>query len=141
MTTVAFRDGVVAYDSRITAEGLIRDDAAEKCTLRNGVRFFFLGATADNERFMALYFGGSDDFKDIGCSAVVVDGEKLLLVAVAHETGMWRQPQRKDRYFSEGSGSDHAITAMDMGATAKEAVKWASKRDSCTGGRIRTFKL
>jgi hypothetical protein len=40
-----------------------------------------------------------------------------------------------------GTGTDHAITAMDCGLSAREAVKMAMKRDTGTGGRIRTYKV
>lgn len=43
-----------------------------------------------------------------------------------------------ERPFAIGSGRDFALAAMDMGATAKEAVEMAAKRDVYTGGTIRT---
>jgi len=46
----------------------------------------------------------------------------------------------KDKVYSIGSGSDHALTAMDMGATAEKAVEMAMQRDICTGGRIRLYR-
>ena len=42
--------------------------------------------------------------------------------------------------YAIGSGASYALGAMDAGATAKEAVKIAS-RDVYTGGIIRTHKL
>ncbi len=42
---------------------------------------------------------------------------------------------------SAGSGGDYAITAMDLGLSAKDAVKMAIKRDVYSGGRVRVFKL
>jgi len=47
---------------------------------------------------------------------------------------------RADRH-AIGSGADVAIGAMLHGATAKQAVKSASKVDLNTGGRILTYKL
>lgn len=44
-----------------------------------------------------------------------------------------------DRPFAIGSGRDFALAAMDMGASAKEAVEAAAKRDVYTGGTIRTL--
>jgi hypothetical protein len=40
-----------------------------------------------------------------------------------------------------GSGSRFAFTAMDMGATAKQAIQMAMKRDTGTGGKIHVFKV
>lgn len=46
-----------------------------------------------------------------------------------------------DRYWSVGSGSIAALVAMDMGADAVRAIKIAAKRDDSTGGRISAVKL
>lgn len=35
----------------------------------------------------------------------------------------------------------HALTALDLGRTGKTAVEIACRRDSCSGGKIRTFNL
>ena len=40
--------------------------------------------------------------------------------------------------YAIGSCADHAIPPMDMGATAYQAVQMAAKRDTGTGGTIRT---
>lgn len=40
-----------------------------------------------------------------------------------------------------GSGWQHALTAMDMGATTEKAIEMAAKRDVNTGGRVETFSL
>ena len=38
-----------------------------------------------------------------------------------------------------GSGSHLAFGALDMGASAKEAVEMAIKRDSKSGGKVHVF--
>ncbi|GAI22667.1 unnamed protein product, partial [marine sediment metagenome] len=40
-----------------------------------------------------------------------------------------------------GSGSAYALAAMDMGASAEEAVRAAMKRDIYTGGKVRTMRI
>lgn len=40
-----------------------------------------------------------------------------------------------------GSGSAHAITAMDIGKTAIEAVEYAILRDSSTGGKVNHVRV
>ena len=37
MTTIAYKDGVIAYDSRVTRGDLITDDDCDKCIERDGV--------------------------------------------------------------------------------------------------------
>ena len=40
-----------------------------------------------------------------------------------------------------GTGQDHALTAMDCGLSAKEAVKMAAKRDTGTNSRVSTYTI
>jgi 20S proteasome alpha/beta subunit len=44
-------------------------------------------------------------------------------------------------YYATGSGSPYAFAAMDAGASAKEAVRIAIKRDANSGGRVQSLKL
>ncbi len=141
MTTISYRDGVIAYDSRTTSGDLITNDNAVKMTVVEGVRFFWTGATADREKFLALYFGRSSEFKGVDASALIIDDGKLYLASVCKDDGFWKQPLPLDTHHASGSGQDFALTAMDMGATAKEAVQMAMLRDTKTGGRVRTFRI
>ena len=62
---------------------------------------------------------------------------------VGHDdkTGPWKTRLSLSNPDAIGSGSPFALTAMDMGASAEEAVTMAAKRDSCTGGKIRTLRI
>jgi ATP-dependent protease HslVU (ClpYQ) peptidase subunit len=142
MTTIAYKDKVIAYDSRRTAGDTITDDDADKKIEVEGVQFFLSGATSDIQRFIDLYFGRATDFKNCDCSAMVVVDGKLYLVGIDEESGgLWKEPKRLDIPHAIGSGKDHALTAMDMGASPVEAVQMAAERNCKTGGRIRTFSL
>ncbi|MOA55862.1 hypothetical protein D3C78_1797360 [compost metagenome] len=46
-----------------------------------------------------------------------------------------------DQPYAIGSGLAYALGAMDMGADAERAVQAAAKRDTATGGRIRTLRI
>jgi hypothetical protein len=69
----------------------------------------------------------------------VFDGEKPCHVAYSEKDGLCKAPIWLERPYVIGNGSDHAMTAMDMGATAVESVEMASMRDTSTGGVIRTL--
>ena len=141
MTTIAYKDGIIAYDSRATSDGMIISDEADKKTVKDGVVFFFTGATCDEEKFIRLYFGSDEQHKNVECSAIIVDKGKVNACSIDDESGMFNSPIDFIGGYAIGSGTPHAYTAMDMGATAVEAVKMAAKRDTCTGGRVRTFKV
>lgn len=57
------------------------------------------------------------------------------------EDGFWKSPIPPSATYAIGSGADHAITAMDMGANAFLAVQMAAKRDTGTGGTIRALVI
>jgi ATP-dependent protease HslVU (ClpYQ) peptidase subunit len=138
MTTIAYKDGVIAYDSRETLGSTIMDDDCEKCQTSGGVQFLCTGSTPDYPALIAGYFGevvtGS-----VEASGLAIDDGVLSLIGHDRKTGFWKDQLRLDNPFAIGSGSHFALTAMDMGATAAEAVEMAKKRDTSTGGLVRTL--
>ncbi|XAZ48334.1 proteasome subunit beta [Pseudomonas simiae] len=137
MTTIAYKDGLIAYDSQVTRGDIITDDAYEKCIEQKGVKFFCAGPVSDHQRLVDVYFGAKPE-GNIDASALVVDGESLMHVAVDDTTGLWKTPILQTRVYAIGSGSPFAFAAMDMGAGACKAIEMAAKRDTNTGGTIRT---
>ncbi|SFV12700.1 proteasome subunit beta [Pseudomonas sp. OV546] len=137
MTTIAYKDGVIAYDSQVTRGDIITDDAYEKCIEQKGVKFFCAGPVSDHQRLVDVYFGAKPE-GNIDASALVADGESLMHVAVDETTGLWKTPILHARIYAIGSGSPFAFAAMDMGASAYQAIEMAAKRDTNTGGTIRT---
>ena len=141
MTTITYKAGIIAYDSRmVDTNGTITDDDCDKCIIRDDVRYFYSGLVSQMEALICAYQKSESQEKSNG-TAIIVDNGELFVSGIHSEDGFWKQPLKKSNPRAIGSGSDHALTAMDMGATAKEAVKWAMKRDTGTGGRIRTYKL
>jgi len=144
MTTIAYKDGIIAYDSRIVQGITICDDDFEKCIFKDGFFFFLSGPTCDYEKFMNHFINNRDEsnLPVEGVGAFVYDKKLGALYQVQNsENSFWYVRMETAKICSIGSGSDHAITAMDMGASAEAAIKMAMKRDTCTGGRIRTFKI
>lgn len=140
MTTIAYKDGVIAYDSRQTRGDRIVSDDCSKCQIVDGVSFFLSGAVCDEKALIAAYFGTPSPVP-VECSGYVVDGGKLMLVGHDDKTGIWRQELDPANPDAIGSGHAYAIAAMDMGASAEDAVRAAMKRDIYTGGKVRNFKV
>lgn len=140
MTTIAYKDGVIAYDSQITRGDVITYDDYDKCIEQAGVKFFCCGAVPDYHRLVDVYFGAKPD-GNIDATAIVLDGESLMMVAVDDTTGLWKSPIKPDRPYAIGSGTPYAFTAMDMGASAEKAVEMAARRDTSTGGKVRTLRI
>lgn len=140
MTNIAYRDGVIAYDSRQTRSGTIVSDDAEKSELVNGVRFFLAGAVCDIPALIAAYFGTPSPVA-VECSGYALDAGKLVLIGHDDKTGIWKQDLDPSNPDAIGCGAAYALAAMDMGASAEDAVRAAMKRDIYTGGKVRTINI
>lgn len=139
MTTIAYKDGIIAYDSRVTSNGAIIYDDFEKRRERGGVSFFGTGATGDIDELVNIYSAGGV-VGECDATALIVQDGQLILIGCS-DNKIWKSPILSDRPYAIGSGVDHAYTAMDMGASAYQAVEMAAKRDTGTGGQIRTFTI
>ncbi|MBD1589772.1 proteasome subunit beta [Pseudomonas typographi] len=138
MTTIAYKDGVIAYDSRISDGSFIIHDDYDKRHEVKGVQFVLSGKVCDYPKLIDAWFGGPVTV-ELECAALAYDGESLWYVGASPQHGLCKTPIWAERPYVMGSGGDHAITAMDMGATAAEAVEMAKKRDTSTGGKVRTL--
>ena len=138
MTTIAYKGGVIAYDSRATRGELISCDDVEKMRVVDGAHFFISGYVCLEDDFISAWFGADIKNNDENVGAIAYDKDGVWLAGL-DESGLFKQKLNYDTAI--GSGTAYAITAMDMGASAKQAVKMAAKRDTNTGGKIRTFKM
>jgi len=145
MTTIAYKDGVIAWDSRVTANNLIVDDDYDKHIVIADTHFFVAGATEFSEDFCNAYAARSPTVKDMEVSAIVVEPSgKLFKTSVEERQGqfrIWKSPLRVEALSALGSGHDFALAFMDTGLTAEEAVHRVMKFDAATGGRVHTFKI
>ena len=149
MTTIAYKDGVIARDSRSTDPiGYIISDKEEKMVQRNGITFFCYGNATEIEMLLNAYFGEKADLDVpanietyvVDVSAFVIEEGKLYTVGMDHK-GVFKNKCMRDEIYAFGSGGDIAIGAMEMGASAAEAVEVSKRRDSKTGGEVKTFTL
>lgn len=139
MTTICYHheSKTIAVDSRITKGEVICSDKYNKIRERNGVVFVLAGSASDIDLVVETY-PNQLTFKPSLSGYLIEDGKCYYLVYT--EDG---QPSTLETIWNDsaGSGQDFAMAAMDFGATAKEAVKYAAKRDIYTGGSIKSFKI
>ena len=140
MTTIAYKDGVIAYDSRVTDGGYITDDNFNKRFDVDGVSFFLTGCITDYASLIDAYFGGKPR-RHIDCKAFVYDNGEVFECGVSGASGLWKYRMRLDNPAAIGSGAQFALAAMFLGEPASDAVALASKLDSATGGCIRIFSI
>lgn len=141
MTTIAYRDGVLAVDGRISGEHTLYSDKEKKLSrLKDGSLVAYAGTVADCQKF--LRWARKGDFakphpkgsyvcvwlRDEGLTEYTGnDGKHIVL--------------NKKQFHAWGSGHLSALGAMHHGATAVEAVKCAAKVDLRTGGKISSATL
>ena len=144
MTTIALDStGLVACDSRETAGQTIVDDNCAKHSVVNGVHFWIAGRSGDARLIVeAVTRGERGEYSDgVSVAALVHDSGIFYTAGISKDEGFYLQIERAGNPVAIGSGSHHALTAMDLGLSAKDAVKYAAKRDSQTGGKIRTWQF
>lgn len=141
MTTIAYRDGIVATDTLSVAGDMIVNHAYEKCIVKDGVMFFLTGSTSDHDKLVEEYL--SPTGRDIGdASAIVADNGKIFIVGREDgNKGIFKCPNKRENYIAIGSGERFAISAMDHGKSAEEAVEYAMKRDIYSGGQVKVYRV
>lgn len=141
MTTIAYKDGVVAYDSQASAGVTIVDDDVDKKWVRGESLFFMAGSPDEIAVFLDAFEDGEDTYPYIhDVNGILVEPDGLFSVG-SIEGKIWKQKWNGLKPYAIGCGGRFAWGAMDMGATAERAVKVACRRDIYSGGRVRTFKI
>jgi len=152
MTTIAYKNGVLAFDSRVTTGSALT------------------GATIKAKQFKNVMAAGCGDVQAVHAFLDWVEAgykqeekSKFAIDVLAAMEGMEFEGiliDRKTRklyffgnafypfeitapFYAIGSGSHFAMGAMAMGASAHKAVKVASTLDTATGGQVHmlAFKL
>lgn len=152
MTTIACKDGKMVGDGRMTLGGAtLISDSMVKVKNIHGILVGGAGSATSILAFfewfedrMVSEFARNDyptvdvripeDMVEEDFTAIVyspIDG-----IFTYYGTKSVMQMPNDVTYYAIGSGMDHALSAMDVGATAEEAVIAATKRDVCSGGLI-----
>ena len=139
MTTLVYRDGILAADSRGTVNGYITPALDQKVFKLGDGRL--LGFTGEANSFCPFKQWVEDG--EMAPAPEMIESRAVVIA----KTGPRRIFEGKGWYeergpFSAwGSGMAAALAALYMGATAVEAVRIAIKVDSNSGGRVRWFSV
>lgn len=138
MTTIAYKDGVIAHDGQVTAGHIIMCSNAIKSNIVNGTAFFMAGSDSDEKQFIYAYLNDEKlpKISDLQCF-IVRNG--MVLLSSSESRIIWSCEASK--IDAIGSGRDFALAAMDLGLSAKDAVEAACKRDIYSGGKIRSYRV
>lgn len=128
----------IAIDSRVSSNGTVRTDKYNKVRVNDLGTWFFTGKCCDEESLSNL---SHDDKVEIApdATALLIHNSEVHLVLVNEEGYCeWFKTEHSCAY---GSGQDFAISAIDFGKTAKEAVEYAMTRDIYTGGEVQVVDV
>lgn len=137
MTTIAYKDGVIATDGQVTAGETIVSLNAEKAYEHDGVYFFLCGSETDIQEIIRAWPDGKLNKNNFAGGFAVNQG---VLFGLCQDEGRCRAWEHLvDASFAYGSGSPFAMGAMDAGLTAEASIEVAANRDLSTGGTIRSY--
>ena len=133
MTTVVYRDGVLAADTLVVANGIVVGQKSKLFRVGSHSAIGFAGDIKYMNKF--LESTPEDEFTgEFGAIRVV--GKKVTTYSGDNN------PEEVDAPFHAiGSGWEIAMGAMAMGATAEEAVRVAMQYDVNTGGEVECITL
>jgi hypothetical protein len=142
MTTIAYKDGILACESLATKADMFCGYNRSKVTEYDKIIIAFSGDLINLEKFSAWYNDGRDPkslptYSDDGWGAFVISKETKeieifqfgVLVDVVHS------------FYTMGTGGAIATGAMAAGASAEEAVKIACEYDVYSGGEVHVYDL
>jgi len=143
MTTVAYKDGVMAADRAISGGGHI--GTTRKVTRRksDGSLIGFCGTVSVCQRWVEWFLAG-----ERGTAPTLgTDEDSASQIMVVRPDGTVENHDRYGKamfeapYYAMGSGADYALGAMAFGASARQAVASSIKHDHCSGYGVQFVKL
>lgn len=151
MTTVAFKAGILAADSRATED----DESAKSNCIKlwriqsrvEPVKGDVLLACSGDEFAAVLFKEWLESGGDPQLHARGVTDEDNFDALVVHRSGIYNANRlcclvkTIEAYWAHGSGRQGALVAMNMGASAVKAVREAARVDPFTGGRVVSMSL
>jgi ATP-dependent protease HslVU (ClpYQ) peptidase subunit len=133
LTTIVYRDGVLAGDSRAYSGD--KHPIGSKLKIRRLTDGTLLGASSTipgaGEKVLDWYAGGQKEDFDLPDHFTLLVAKPNGEVFYANDSAIFSGPLTSD-FFSIGSGEQYAHGALLMGASAVEAVRAACFADAWT---------
>lgn len=142
MTTIAYKNGVLAADTRCTIEDVIDPSQHKKVfRFKNGALIGLAGDTGVMMNVLKKLRRDPEDFETIK-----VDKKDLNAIYVKPNGKVFERDDNgwipiTAKYAATGSGYLAALVAMRCGKSAVQAIKIAMEFDKNTGGKVRSVKL
>lgn len=150
MTTIAYRNGILAADSRETTSDESAGDYAGKCVKLLRLKLLpptIVALQGDSGAGMAWLDWYGKGQTDEALAAHIRATQADFTAVVLSKAGLWVWdswliPQRvTTKFYAVGSGTKAALGALHMGASAVQAVKVACKIDPWSAPPIVSMSL
>lgn len=143
MTTIAFRNGILAADTRSTSGETVTGSVVKIAKAADGSLAAAVGNSAYCYRYREWVTAGRIGDAPLPVEKDGGDDAKGVLIDPAGK--VWQFESRgicpiEAEYLAWGSGRDFALGAMFSGADAEAAVKAAAAHDPYTGGEITVLR-
>lgn len=136
MTTIAWKDGILAADKQVTW-GNQKSRMSYKVIVGEASVYAITGDLSRGLRFVADLESGSEKRTKLKDTTVIEFDKKTGKIKSWEDRHVALPIEVK--FWADGSGGQFAMGAMEVGATAEEAVKAAAKHDSFTGMGVQVF--
>lgn len=150
MTTVCYKNGILAFDSRVCANNMIIQKEFIKGIKTENYLCAYAGDVGFGEMFLEWVKNGmnpSDPPKTMinnsaeDLEALVIDKRGNVTLWNSAPSGMLPVSLGKISFYAIGTGAEFAFGAMEAGFTAKEAVEVAIKYDHNSGQPVKTISF
>jgi len=147
MTTIAYRNGIIAADSRETTSDESAGDYAGKCVKLLRVGDNVVALQGESSPGMAWLHWFREGMRDEALAQSIRDAQNDFTAVVLNKRGLWTWdcwlvPQKVTaRFYAVGSGTKAALGALHMGASAVQAVRVACKIDPWSAPPIVSMSL
>lgn len=139
MTTIIFdkKRNQIAVDSRMTnPQGVIFTDNSDK-TIKNDIGVWFCAGVVSNHVDI-VKLSHNEECKIVPESIALLIKDGCVYQVAVSDSGICAY-EKQTTNDGIGSGYKFALSALDFGKSAKEAVEYAATKDCFTGGKVRVF--
>jgi 20S proteasome alpha/beta subunit len=146
MTIIVYRDGVMASDSRITDNGIVRGSVSKIFRAPDGTLVGASGEHGAARRFERWFHAQRPEEIPLEFDPKTEPG-MFAAIVVRPDRSTWLVDHRgtffpiEADFICEGSGREIAMGACAMGAAAVEAVLIAIQYDTGCGGEVQVLNL
>jgi len=146
MTTIVYdhKNKQIACDSRSTIDSMIIYDKTVKYKSVGDKLWFLSGSTGDADTFIQHYNPLTEANQHLNIDAIFLitkgDCAGGVYMTIKDDNHVYKECILEHNYTT-GSGCEWALSALDHGKTAKEAVEYAMTRDIYSGGKIHVYDI